>query len=96
MDEFQQLEVARVLAKKDQRHGFPALLSLFVPGLGQLIKGDFLLGFLIWVAMGVAAISCFIYIGMVLVPLFWLIQIYDAYTTPDAQTKRELRAIGRR
>ncbi len=96
MDEFQQLEVARVLAKKDQRHGFPALLSLFVPGLGQLIKGDFLLGFLIWVAMGVAAISCFIYIGMVLVPVFWLIQIYDAYTTPDAQTKRELKAIGRR
>jgi TM2 domain-containing membrane protein YozV len=96
MDDFQQAEVARVLARRDQRHGVPALLSFFIPGLGQLIKGDFLLGFLVWVAMGIAAISCFIYVGMVLLPIFWVVQIYDAYTSPDAQTKRELKAIGRR
>ena len=96
MGEFERMEMARVLAKADQRHGIPALLSFFIPGLGQLIKGDFLLGFLVWVAMGIAAVSCFIYIGMLLLPVFWVVQIYDAYTAPDAQTKRELKAIGRR
>ena len=36
-----------------QKHGIPALISFFIPGLGQIIKGDILKGILIWVLGGV-------------------------------------------
>lgn len=32
---------------KEQKHGAPMLISIFVPGLGQIIKGQFLKGLLI-------------------------------------------------
>jgi TM2 domain-containing membrane protein YozV len=87
--------LAAVSQSARQRHGLPALLSFFIPGLGQLVKGQFLLGFLVWVAMGVAGVSCMFYVGFVLLPVFWVLQIYDAYTSPDAQTKRELDQLHR-
>lgn len=74
-----------------QKHGFPALLSFFLPGLGQIVKGEvgkglgilFLTVLGIGVIMGLSAagsdagaIAALFLIG--LVP-FLLWQIYDAY-----------------
>jgi len=38
-----------------QKHGVPALLSAFIPGLGQLIKGQIIKAILIWIIGGVAS-----------------------------------------
>lgn len=55
-----------------------------------MVKGQFGAGILIWLLMAIAGISCMWVIGFALTPLFWIIQIYDAYTSPDAAQKREL------
>ena len=63
----------------DQKHGIPALVSLFIPGLGQMIKGDFLKGILIWVLGGLAVAFLFWTIIVPLVIYVW--NVYDAYNS---------------
>ncbi len=60
-------------------HGVPALLSFFIPGLGQLIKGEIFKAIGIWVGLVIAFILSFIIIGTVLGFIIWVWQIYDAY-----------------
>ncbi|HXU65062.1 MAG TPA: hypothetical protein VN962_25360, partial [Polyangia bacterium] len=81
------------------RHALPALLSFFVPTLGQLIKGDVL------TALAILGIFCGImlvaFAGLAIFAPFaafilWVWQIYDAYSAPDGETKRELKRLGRR
>jgi TM2 domain-containing membrane protein YozV len=60
-----------------EKHGLPALISIFIPGLGQIIKGHFFKGFMIWVIGGL--VSFFLW-WTVIIPLFvWLWNVYDAY-----------------
>jgi TM2 domain-containing membrane protein YozV len=66
-----------------QRHGVPALMSFFIPGLGQLIKGHFLKGVFVWVGLGVSILLISAGIGLVTTPLVWIWQLYDAYRSPD-------------
>jgi TM2 domain-containing membrane protein YozV len=57
----------------NQKHGVPALLSFFIPGLGQIIKGQVGKGILIFFGVG---------LGMLLVIpgiILWIWQIADAY-----------------
>tara|TARA_R110002051_G_C8489449_1_gene462939 strand:+ start:74 stop:274 length:201 start_codon:yes stop_codon:yes gene_type:complete len=63
----------------DQKHGIPALVSLFIPGLGQMIKGDFLKGILIWVLGGLAVAFLFWTIIVPVVIYVW--NVYDAYNS---------------
>ena len=44
----------RITQKKGVKHGIPALLSLFLPGLGQMCKGEVLYGcvWLVFVVLG--------------------------------------------
>ncbi len=63
-----------------QTYGLPALLSIFVPGLGQLIKGQILKAFLIWAVGGVIS---FLLVWTMVVPfLIWAWNVYDAYNSP--------------
>lgn len=39
--------------RKKQTHHFPAFLSLFIPGLGQLIKGQLIKAISIWLAFAI-------------------------------------------
>ncbi|NPE27520.1 hypothetical protein HNV12_05960 [Methanococcoides sp. SA1] len=64
---------------ENRKHGVPALLSFFVPGLGQIIKGEIFKAIGIWIALGISGLLTFIVIGFVLAPIIWLWQIYDAY-----------------
>jgi hypothetical protein len=61
-------------------YGLPALLSFFIPGLGQLIKGQILKAFLIWAVGG--ALSFFLVWTIVVPFVIWAWNVYDAYNDP--------------
>ena len=66
-EKYRQAVVASISEKKTkstQKHGVPLLLSIFVPGLGQLTKGEVKKGLLIFFLP---------IIGFILVALFSLI-----------------------
>lgn len=64
---------------ESQKHGIPALFSFFIPGLGQIIKGQIIKGILIWAIGGV--LSFFLW-WTVIVPLaVWVWNVYDAYNS---------------
>lgn len=57
-----------------QTHGIPAILSFFIPGLGQLVKGQVGKGILVFIGF-------FIGLAMLVIPgvIIWIWQIIDAY-----------------
>lgn len=63
----------------NQKHGIPALVSLFIPGLGQMIKGDFLKGIVIWVLGGIAIF--FIWWTIIVPFIIYVWNVYDAYNS---------------
>lgn len=62
-----------------QAHGVPALLSFFIPGLGQLIKGQISKAIGIWIALFICGALSALLIGFILGAIVWVWQIYDAY-----------------
>ena len=76
-------------------YSVPALLSFVVPGLGQLVKKEFLKAVIIWVAAFLLFIDVIaVQLGLVIMghtlPLFpflivvfvfWLWNVYDAYNS---------------
>ncbi len=69
-----------VVLRQKQAHGAPALLSFFLPGLGQLVKGQIVKGLATFVVMGFSALLIFVGIGLVTTPLLWILQVWDAYS----------------
>ncbi len=64
---------------ENQKHGMPAILSFFIPGLGQLIKGQIIKAILIW---GVGGILSFFLWWTIIVPfVIWAWNVYDAYNS---------------
>jgi TM2 domain-containing membrane protein YozV len=59
-----------------QKHGVPAIMSFFIPGLGQLIKGQPLKGLLFFLGVCVG-LAFFIIPGV----FIWLWSIIDAYNS---------------
>jgi TM2 domain-containing membrane protein YozV len=66
---------ASASSQTKQTHGLPALLSFFIPGLGQLIKGQVLKG--IFVFIGFLIGLPFFAIPSIII---WVWQIRDAYS----------------
>ena len=62
-----------------ETHGIPAILSLIIPGLGQLVKGQIFKAIGIWVALTISSIMAYILLGLITTPIIYLWQIYDAY-----------------
>ena len=89
------LALADAIRRSKERHGVPALLSFFIPGLGQMVKGEILSGLVVMVAMFVSAMLTMFVIGVPMLVIFWVWQLYDAYTAPDAATRRELKQLSR-
>ena len=60
--------------KTSQKHGVPALLSFFIPGLGQIIKGQFGKGIFSFIGVGIGLV-------ILVIPgvIIWIWQIVDAY-----------------
>jgi TM2 domain-containing membrane protein YozV len=63
-----------VQAKSFQKHGVPAILSFFIPGLGQIVKGQLGKGILTFIGVSLGLI-------MLVIPgiIIWIWQIMDAY-----------------
>jgi TM2 domain-containing membrane protein YozV len=57
-----------------RKHGVPALLSFFIPGLGQIVKGQVGKGILAFFGVGLG-------LFMLVIPgvIIWIWQIVDAY-----------------
>jgi len=79
------------------KHFLPAVLSFFIPTLGQFIKGQFKWGLTIglWIGLGnllIGALSGifkgFTIILFIAFNLFmWVYQLYDAYNAPGIEPK---------
>lgn len=63
-------------------YGIPALLSFFLPGLGQIIKGQTWKGIGLMLGSFISILLVFLLIGIVLYPVIWIYSIYDAYNDP--------------
>lgn len=64
-----------------KRYGVPAILSFFIPGLGQVVKGQFWKGVGMFIGAAIAGALTVVGIGLILYPLVWVWSIYDAYTS---------------
>lgn len=63
-----------------QTHGVPALVSFFIPGVGQLIKGHVGKGIATWFVMGTFTLLSLVFPLLFLsLPVAWLWNVYDAY-----------------
>ncbi len=62
-----------------QKYGVPAILSFFIPGLGQMVKGEVGKGILIFIGMIISAALITILIGLITTPVLYFWQIIDAY-----------------
>ena len=77
-------------AAEAKNAGLAAVLSALVPGLGQICNGQIgkgILFFCIAIANGLLA---FVVIGFITGPIFWIYNIYDAYSTADKINKGEV------
>jgi TM2 domain-containing membrane protein YozV len=75
--------VVAEVAGLPEKYGMAALLSFLLPGLGQVVKGQILKAFVIWVGLIVFVVLSFLVIGLPLLLVLWLWQIYDAYNSPQ-------------
>ena len=66
-----------------EKYGVAALLSFLLPGLGEVVKGQILKAILIWLGTIVFVVLSFVVIGLPLLLVLWLWQIYDAYNSPQ-------------
>ena len=67
------------MKKQSEKHGIPALMNVFLPGLGQIVKGEVGKGVLIMIGWVVSFLLCFILSGLILLPILYIWSIYDAY-----------------
>ncbi|MBI4035725.1 hypothetical protein HY383_02160 [Candidatus Daviesbacteria bacterium] len=73
-DEDLRRQLRSFTSKTNQKHGVPAILSLFIPGLGQIVKGQTGKGILILIC---TLIGYFVFVVPGLIIHIW--QIADAY-----------------
>jgi len=81
------------------KHVLPAILSFFIPALGQFIKGQVGWGLTIWLWFILGNLLIVVLSGIfggfsiILLIAFnifmWIYQIYDAYNAPEIESKEE-------
>jgi TM2 domain-containing membrane protein YozV len=66
----------------DQKNpGIAAVLSFLFTGLGQIYNGQLAKGFAFIVLGVIFLVTIILLIGFILYPVFWIYNIYDAYST---------------
>ena len=66
---------------ENKKHGFPAILSFFIPGLGQIVKGDFRKGILFFLGIAASYLLMLVLIGFISLPILFVWNVYDAYNS---------------
>ena len=61
--------------------GLAAVLSFFIPGLGQIYNGQIGKGILVIILSIVFSAMVIFLIGFILAPAIWIWAMYDAYST---------------
>jgi TM2 domain-containing membrane protein YozV len=56
------------------------ILSFFIAGLGQIYQGRTKEGIVFLVAMFISGALTLVLIGFILIPIVWIVNMYDAYT----------------
>ena len=74
---------APVLRAERKSPGIAAVLSFIFIGLGQIYNGEIGKGILFLILGVVFVFMMLVLIGFLLYPLFWIYNIYDAYTTAE-------------
>ena len=90
---------SEVSVSPSNKHVLPAILSFFIPALGQFVKGQVKWGLIIWLwfILGNGLIGAlygvFGWFSIILFIAFnlfmWVYQIYDAYNAPEIEPKDE-------
>ncbi|MDD5242453.1 MAG: zinc ribbon domain-containing protein [Syntrophorhabdaceae bacterium] len=87
----------RVSGRRERSHkevknsGLAAILSFFIPGLGQIYNGQIGKGLLMIVALIVCIVLTIVIIGIFLWLILWLYGIYDAYNTARRINRGEIK-----
>jgi TM2 domain-containing membrane protein YozV/ribosomal protein L40E len=61
--------------------GIAAIASVILPGLGQIYNGQIGKGIMFIILAIIFGVLVILLIGLILYPLFWAYNIYDAYNT---------------
>lgn len=69
--------------------GIAAVLSFFIPGLGQIYNGQIMKGIIFIVLASIFGALTLVLIGYILYPLFWIYNLYDAYNTAKRINERQ-------
>jgi len=84
-------EIPVYIEKKSS--GIAAVLSFLFTGLGQIYNGQIGKGIVFMIVGFILAGTMLILIGFILYPIFWIYNIYDAYSTAE---KINAGVVGRR
>jgi TM2 domain-containing membrane protein YozV len=76
------------MAKERKSSGIAAVLSFFVPGLGQIYNGQIGRGILFIFIYFILILLSFVLIGIPFLLFFWMYGMYDAYRTAEATWKK--------
>lgn len=68
--------------------GLAAILSFFIPGLGQIYNGQIGKGLLIITLQAINALLCLVVIGFITGAIVWVWSIYDAYKSSERINKQ--------
>lgn len=67
--------------------GVAAVLSFFIPGLGQIYNGQIGMAIVYFVFAIFSVIACSIIIGFITTPIIWIVGIIDAYRSAEKLNK---------
>ncbi len=70
----------RVEGEEIKSTGIAAIASFIIPGLGQIYCGAIGRGIMILIGFIIACLMILIVIGIIIAPIVWVWNIYDAYT----------------
>ena len=65
-----------------------ALLSIIIPGLGQVYAGDLLRGYALLAGLGISFCLMALIIGLITFPSIWIFAVVDAYKMVQKQNDK--------
>jgi len=85
-------ELPKVQQSEIKSSGIAAIASFLIPGLGQIYCGQIGRGIMIMIAVAISCVLILLLIGLILAPLVWIWNVYDAYTLAEQINKGAIAA----